>query len=129
MGPSELESQFIRPRSFDALLFSENVGSDPDPFPFWAGTQAHDPGLNLSQFTNTEADKLLTEARQTTDTVLRTKNYVRFQEIINGELPAIFIARSFYIYNVPKKIGGITLGHIVEPSERFLGINHWYFQN
>lgn len=128
VGPAELENQYIRPRTFDALLFSENVGADPDPFPFWHGTQINDPGLNLSGFMNAEADKLLTEARQTTDPVSRAKNYNRFQEIINSELPAIFLARSLYIYNVPKKIGGITLADMVTPSERFLDINHWYYQ-
>ena len=129
VGPNELETQYIRPRSFDALLFSENVGADPDPFPFWHGTQIHDPGLNLSGFVNAEADKLLTDARQTSDPALRIKNYLRFQEIINTELPAIFLARSLYIYNVPKKVGGIELQDIVSPSERFLDINHWYFGN
>jgi peptide/nickel transport system substrate-binding protein len=127
VGPAELETQYIRPRSFDALLFSENVGTDPDPFPFWASSQAHDPGLNLSQFTNTEADKLLTEARRTTDETVRAKDYKRFQEIINGEIPAIFLARSLYIYNVPKKVSGITLDNIVNPSDRFQDIKNWYF--
>ncbi len=127
LGSDELQTQHIRPRSFDALLFSENVGADPDPFAFWHGSQTHDPGLNLSQFQNAEADKLLTEARQTTDEAVRTKNYTRFQEIINGELPAIFLARSLYVYNVPKKIQGVNLDNIVHPSERFLDIRHWYF--
>src|SRR5258708_146863 len=129
VGANELEAQYIRPRAFDALLFSENVGADPDPFPFWHGTQTHDPGLNLSGFVNAEADKLLTDARQTSDPVVRAKNYERFQEIINSELPAIFLARSLYIYNAPKKVGGIKLQDIVTPSERFLDVNHWYFKN
>ncbi len=129
VGPAELETNFIRPRTFDALLFSENVGADPDPFPFWHGTQKIDPGLNLSGFVNAEADKLLTDARQTIDTAAREKAYKRFQEIVNSELPAIFLARSLYVYNVPKKIQGINLDNIVTPSERFLDIHHWYFQN
>jgi peptide/nickel transport system substrate-binding protein len=129
VSPAELEANYIRPRNFDALLFSENVGADPDPFPFWHSTQRVDPGLNLSGFTNTEADKLLTEARQTTDEAVRAKDYIRFQEIVNTELPAIFLARSLYVYNVPKKIQGISLDNIVTPSERFLDINHWYFSN
>ncbi|MBX4187087.1 MAG: peptide ABC transporter substrate-binding protein [Candidatus Doudnabacteria bacterium] len=128
VGPAELENQYIRPRSFDALLFSENVGADPDPFPFWHGTQIHDPGLNLSGFVNTEADKLLTEARQTSDSAVRARNYIRFEEIINSELPAIFLARSLYIYNVPKKVSGIDLHYIVQPADRFQDLNHWYFR-
>lgn len=125
----ELEQDYIRPRSFDALLSSENVGADPDPFSFWQTSQAHDPGLNLSGFSNTEADKLLTEARQTSDVNVRTRDYMRFQEIINDQLPAIFLVRSLYIYNVPKKLKGINLIDIIHPSERFLNINRWYFDN
>ncbi|MEO8065462.1 MAG: ABC transporter substrate-binding protein [Candidatus Doudnabacteria bacterium] len=125
----DLESQYIRPRAFDALLFSENVGADPDPFPFWHSSQSRDPGLNLSGFTNAEADKLLTEARQTSDPSIRTRDYLRFQEIINDQLPALFLVRSLYIYNVPKNLQGINLTDIIHPSERFLDVNRWYFQN
>ncbi len=123
----DLEDQYIRPRAFDALLFSENVGSDPDPFAFWDSSQSHDPGLNLSGFSNTEADKLLTQARQTTDTTLRQKNYQRFAEILNDQLPAIFLVRSIYLYNVPKNLQGIDLTNIIHPSERFLNLNQWYY--
>ncbi|HTL39311.1 MAG TPA: peptide ABC transporter substrate-binding protein [Methylomirabilota bacterium] len=128
-APDELEQNYIRPRQFDALLFSENIGADPDPYPFWHSSLAHDPGLNFSGFSNPEADKLLTEARQTNDGNIRTQDYLRFQEIINDELPAIFLVRSLYIYNVPKKIQGINLNEIIEPSDRFLDINKWYVTN
>ncbi len=123
----DLETQYIRPRAFDALLFSENVGADPDPFPFWQTSQSHDPGLNLSGFSNTEADKLLTEARQTSNADVRAKDYKRFQQIINDQLPAVFLVRSIYIYNTPKALQGIRLEDIIHPSERFLDVNHWYF--
>ena len=128
-APDELEQTYIRPRQFDALLFSENTGADPDPYPFWHSSLVHDPGLNFSGFANAEADKLLTEARRTSNPAVRTKDYNRFQEIINNELPAIFLVRALYIYNVPKKIQGITLSNIIAPSERFLDINRWYMAN
>ncbi|OGE82159.1 MAG: hypothetical protein A3B95_02730 [Candidatus Doudnabacteria bacterium RIFCSPHIGHO2_02_FULL_43_13b] len=126
VSAADLEQNYIRPREFDALLFSENVGADPDPFPFWHSSQVRDPGLNLSGFTSNEADKLLTDGRQSSDPAVRTKNYLRFQEIINDQLPAIFLVRSLYIYNVPKKIQGIKLSNVIQPSERFMDINHWY---
>jgi peptide/nickel transport system substrate-binding protein len=123
---TDLEQKYIRPRAFDALLFSENTGADPDPFPFWDSTQIHDPGLNLSGFSDPEADQLLTEARQTADESLRTKDYLRFQEIINDALPAIFLVRSLYIYDVPKKLQGVDLHNMIQASERFADINKWY---
>ncbi len=125
----ELEQNYIRPRAFEALLFSENIGADPDPFPFWHSTQVRDPGLNLSGFNNSEADRLLTEGRQTADQAVRAKDYQRFQEIINDQLPAIFLVRSLYIYNTPKKVQGITLTNIIQSSERFTNINKWYIED
>jgi peptide/nickel transport system substrate-binding protein len=127
VGSDELELQYIRPRNFDALLFSENIGADPDPFAFWSSSQSHDPGLNLSGFNNTTADKLLTQARQTSDTSVRANDYVQFQQIINDQLPAIFLVRSLYIYSTPKNLQGINLKNVISASERFTDINHWYF--
>lgn len=126
VGNSDLDQQYIRPRNFDALLFSENTGADPDPFAFWHSSQSHDPGLNLASFANTSADKLLTGARATNDVSMRAKDYQQFQLIVTQEIPAIFLDSSVYVYNVPKKIHGINLTTIINPSERFLDIAHWY---
>ncbi len=125
---NELEQNYIRPRSFDALLFSENTGPDPDPFPFWHSSQSHDPGLNFSGFNNANADKLLTEGRQTTDEAKRAAAYQQFQQIINDQLPAVFLTQSLYIYSAPKKIQGINLNHITQSSDRFTDINKWYLE-
>ncbi|MBX4205540.1 MAG: peptide ABC transporter substrate-binding protein [Candidatus Doudnabacteria bacterium] len=123
---SDLQDDYIRPRNFETLLFSENTGADPDPFPFWHSSQSHDPGLNLSGFSNPTVDKLLTEARQTNDTGVRAKDYQQFQDIVTQELPAIFLDSAVYVYTVPRKEQGIDLKTIIHPSERFLDVNHWY---
>ena len=127
VGPKELQDEYIRGRSFDAILTSENTGADPDPFPFWHSSQSHDPGLNLTGFSNAESDKLLTEARKIADTNARAASYSRFQEIINDGLPAIFLTRALYLYNVPKTLQNINLTNIINPSDRFTGVNLWYF--
>ncbi|MGE5392194.1 MAG: ABC transporter substrate-binding protein [Candidatus Saccharibacteria bacterium] len=126
VSAADLEQQYIRPRNFDALLFSENTGADPDPFAFWHSTQTRDPGLNLSGFSNPDVDKLLTGARQTNDTNVRTADYKQFQTIVTNEIPAIFLDSAVYVYNVPKKLQGLDLTTVIHPSERFLDINHWY---
>ncbi len=126
VSSQELDQQYIKPRNFDVLLFSENTGADPDPYPFWHSSQSRDPGLNLSGFSNPEADRLLTAARQTNDPNVRGQNYSQFQNIISNEIPAIFLDSAVYVYNVPKKIQGIDLDTIIHPSERFLGVNNWY---
>ena len=122
----ELEQNFLRPRQYEALLFSENIGPDPDLFAFWHSSQRQDPGLNLAMFSNREADKLLEEARSNSDPKFREPRYRRFQEILVEEVPAIFIVKSTYVYGVNTKIKGINLTNIVNQSERFLDVNKWY---
>ena len=104
----------------------KNTGPDPDPYVFWHSSQSHDPGLNLSGFSNATADKLLTEAHTTNDVNVRTKDYMQFQDIITQEIPAIFLTNAQYVYAVPKKEKGISLSTIIYPSERFLDVKDWY---
>ena len=126
VSPSDLQDNYIRPRNFDALLFSENTGADPDPFAFWHSSQFHDPGLNLSGFSNSAADKLLTDARLTNDQTVRAKDYMQFQDIVTQEIPAIFLDSAEYVYTVPKKEQGIDLTKMILPSERFMDVRNWY---
>jgi peptide/nickel transport system substrate-binding protein len=122
---ADLNTQHIRSRNYDALLYSENI-ADNDPFIYWHSSQIKDPGLNLSNFSNAESDKLLTAARQTANTEERITSYSQFQNIITSELPAIFLNRSLYIYNVPDKFKNIGQNILTFPSERFSNIKNWY---
>jgi len=122
----ELQQNFVRPRAYDAILFSEATGGDPDPFAYWHSSQRQDPGLNLSMFTSKEADQLINEARTNFDPAYRSSRYLRFQELIVNDIPAIFTVNSLYVYGVSSKIQGIKLENIVDPSQRFLDIADWY---
>lgn len=125
---SDLEEKFIRPREYELLLFSENVGADPDPYPFWHSSQLRDPGLNLSTFSNRTADKLLIEARANIPAEERAAKYRQFQEIFVGDVPAIFLNRSVFVYNLPENLKGVNLNTVYTPSERFAGLDEWYIE-
>lgn len=128
VSAAELQTNYIRTRNFDALLFAENTGADPDPFPFWHSSQARDPGLNLSGFANADVDKLLLAARQTNDVNVRAANYQQFQTIVLDAIPAVFVDSAVFVYNLPKKIKGFEQTTIIHPSERFSDVNKWYIE-
>lgn len=125
---ADLEGKFIRPRNYELLLFAENVGADPDPYPFWHSSQVRDPGVNFTNFSDRTADKLLVDARVNIPAEDRAAKYKQFQEIFVGDVPAIFITRSVYTYNIPTSVQGVTLGTVTTPSERFANINEWYIE-
>ena len=122
----ELQQEHIRPRDYEALLFGQVVGIDPDPFSFWHSSQKKDPGLNLALYDNKTADKLLEEARQTLDSQARAEKYVLLQETISDDIPAIFLYSPTYLYPVSKNIKGISEGKIADPSWRFSDVTEWY---
>ena len=125
---AEIQQNYIRPREYQALLFGEVLGSDPDPFAFWHSSQKRDPGLNLSLYDNKEVDKLLAEAQKTFDSEARAKKYEEFQKLVIEDVPVVFLYNSFYLYPISKKIKGIEIENIPLPSKRFSGIENWYIK-
>jgi len=125
---SDLNQNVIRPRKYDALIFGEILGHDPDPFAFWHSSQRNDPGLNIALYANITVDKLLEEARKTKDREGRISKYLKFKEEIKNDIPAVFLYSPSYIYITPKSLNGLETKNITLPSERFNNINKWYLK-
>ncbi|MFC1622444.1 ABC transporter substrate-binding protein [Patescibacteria group bacterium] len=123
-----IKTEIIKTRNFEILLFGEIVGIDPDPYPFWHSSQAGENGLNLANFVNREADKVLVEARQITDPEKRRDKYIHFQNILNNYLPAIFLYTPKYIYPMSDNIKGIEVTNISAPTDRFSNITNWFIK-
>lgn len=121
-----MQTQSIRPREYEALLFGEVLTLNPDPFSFWHSTQRKDPGLNLAMYSNKKVDGLLEIARQEIDPEIKASKYEEFQKIIVNEIPAIFLYSPNYIYAMLPKIKGMDTQAINTPSQRFENINKWY---
>lgn len=123
-----VQADVIRPRNYDALLYGEVLGADPDPYPFWHSTQTRDPGVNLALYKDRAADKLLEEARKTTDTQARSAIYQKFQEQLIEDLPAIFLYSPLYTYATRGTLRGTMLEALPLPSERFTTVSSWYMR-
>ena len=123
---AEIQQDYIRSREYEALLFGEVLGAEPDPFAFWHSTQKRDPGLNLALYQNALVDALLIDARKTLDPTKRAEKYKEFQKLVVDDAPAIFLYNPYYLYPVSKKVKGIEIENISVPSKRFSGIEKWY---
>jgi len=118
--------QTIKDRDYDALLYGEALGSEPDLYPFWHSSQIKDPGLNLSEYQNKDADQLLKEARETLDPAIKQQKYERLQDTIISDAPALFLYNPDYIYWVSEKVKGVDTTKIIDPAKRFSNIENWY---
>jgi len=122
---SELKD-LIKNRDYDALLYGQALGSEPDLYPFWHSSQIVDPGLNLSKYQNKDVDQLLKEARETLNSNTKAQKYEKLQDKILLEVPALFLYNPDYLYWTSKKIQGIDTTKIVDPAKRFINIENWY---
>jgi len=118
----------IKNRSYDALLYGEALGIEPDLYPFWHSSQKIDPGLNLSSYENKSADQLLKEARETLDDSVKQQKYEKLQDVIINDAPALFLYNPDVIYWVSENVKGINTTKIVDPAKRFVNITNWYLK-
>lgn len=121
-----LIQEHIRPRDFDLLLISQNLGADPDLYPFWHSTQASDPGLNFSGFSDRRVDKYLESGRANSDPKTRADKYIAATQILWDEVAAIFLVRPNYVYGVSRDVKGVKDSQLVDPKNRFWDICDWY---
>lgn len=123
---AELNTSVIRPREYDAILFGEVIGREPDLYAFWHSSQRNDPGLNLSLYANAKADTLLSQARATTKREDRDKLYTEFADLILKDQPAVFLYAPDFLYVFPKNVIGVRVGSLTTPAERFDNVYQWY---
>ncbi len=123
---SDLNTNVIRPRDYDALLFGEVVGRSADVYAFWHSSQRNDPGLNLALYANAKTDKLLADARKEIDPELREADLARFEETIKNDRPAVFLYAPMFLYATPRDLYGVSLGSLTSASERFLNVYEWH---
>lgn len=125
---NDLNQNVIRARNYDALLFGEVVGRSLDLFAFWHSSQRDDPGLNIAMYANSKMDGLLEKARAESDTHKREELHIKIAEIMESDIPAIFLYSPDFIYMLPKHIKGADLQLIATPSERFASVHKWYVE-
>lgn len=90
-------------RDFDMFTMGWSLSADPDPHGIWfSEVPWNDPG-----FYNERSDELILEGRQTMEQEKRQEIYAEWQQIINYELPYIFLNYSVAISAVNQRIKGI----------------------
>lgn len=125
---SDLNRDIIRPRNYDVLLFGESLGHDMDLYPFWHSSQRIDPGLNISLYTNINADKLIEETRTSLDPAQREEKIKELTREISKDVPAVFTYTPEFIYLLNPRIKNTAMDGITSLSDRFAGIKDWYIE-
>jgi len=126
MDLGALQQTAIRPRNYDVLLYGQDLGVDSDVYSYWHSSQVSDPGLNVSNYSSAEVDKLLEAGRIAKDSEYRQSRYAAFLQAWSKDLPAIILYTPFYNYAQSDALHGFSAQKISEPSDRFYNVEKWY---
>jgi len=126
-GLTELVRDTIEQRAYQALLFVDVAGQDPDPYDTWHSSNRGGQGGNLAQYSDVRVDAILFEAR-TEPLTQRDALYEEFQEIFAQEVPAIplYVSRALYVQDTD--LSGVRLGQLAEPGDRFWQVQEWFLK-
>lgn len=124
-GASQLVQDFLLPRQYQAAIFGWDPGPDPDPYPAWHSSQVADQGRNIAAYISDEADRVLEEARKTTDLDKRQALYFTFQQIFYEDVPSLLLYYPLYTYFVSEQVEGIQLGTLFNSGSRFANVHQW----
>lgn len=122
----KVQNEIIKPRQYQALLFGEVIGIEPDLFHFWHSSQKKDTGLNLAAYEKIDVDRLLAGALEDMDNASRMQKYTQAAGLIAADLPAIFLFSPNYLFVADSAIKNVKLDVLNAPANRFSQINAWY---
>lgn len=117
-------ADLIKNKNYQALLYTQDIGPDPDVYAFWSSSQP----FNLAGYSNSEVDKILESARLLTSYEERILEYQKFQALVAADSPAAFLYSPSYIYVHTKRVKGFDGENISAPDDRFASINNWYIK-
>lgn len=120
-----LQRSYIAPRNYDVLLYGLNAGIDLDLYPYWHSSQVKSPGLNVSQYSSSVADKALESARATTDARVRQVRISSFLETWSKDDPAVMLYTPNYLHVTQDDVRGMVDGQLVTPADRFYNVHNW----
>ncbi len=126
--PARFQADKLRGRNYEALVYGEITGQDPDLHPFWHSSQVGETGLNLALWKNSKADELMVKSRAALTQDDRNAAQNEIQGLIAEDLPAIFLYSPTYIHAVSRRFGGIETKILDQPAGRLANIADWYVE-
>ena len=123
---SDLRRDFLAPRQYQAAIFGWDPGPDPDPYPVWHSSQVEPPDSgNIAGYQNEDTDRLIEEARLTTDLDKRQTLYYTFQQVFFEDVPSVLLYYPAFTYFVAEEVQNIELGTLFLTSSRFANATQW----
>lgn len=120
-----LRRDFLQERRYEAAVAGWDQGLDPDPYFAWHSSQMGTAGLNIANYSDPIADRLIEEARQRSSAEVRLDMYHQFQEIWHRFAPSVVVAYPRYTYIQSDGIDSDIPEFLPAAHLRFTNIHDW----
>lgn len=124
--PTTIERRLLKPRSYQALLYTIVYGAATDPYPFWHSAERVDPGLNLAMYSNADVDRTIETYRQSPTGEGQAQSLATIEQLIVADHPAIFLYSPLRTYLLNEDVNGVEVDRIATTADRFNGLATWY---
>jgi peptide/nickel transport system substrate-binding protein len=118
----------IASHSYDAILYGISIGVDPDVFAYWDSSQAAPsavPGLNLSLYKSSVADKALEQGRTRSGEALRQAKYKVFLSAWQADAPALALYQPRFLYVTRGQLFGFNPTEINNANDIYSNVQNW----
>lgn len=144
---SDLNDALIATRNFEAILYGVETPIDPDRIRLWHSDAIEYPGLNISSYVSEQSgavigssntiervsiiDAALEKAESSLDEEVRKggtgreSGYLKFQEVLMDECPAVFLYHPVFTYATHSRVSGVDLSEMTAPEDRYLSVTKW----
>ncbi len=121
-----INDTILKKRSYEALLFGEQLKNNQDLYSFWHSSESSYPGGNLANVSSQTIDNLLESIRQDLNVESRRQKIKSLEKTIRSTYSTIFLVSPNYLYITQTKLEGFNDFYIQSPSNRFNNVNQWY---
>lgn len=128
MSAAKLIGTRLASHDYQLALVAFDMGPDPDQYTLWHS----DPSPGQLNFSSPELprqdliDKDLQDGRSLTDRGQRAAAYADFQSLMVQAAPAAFLFSPTYDYVLNKRIRGVQINPVIDPSDRLEYVSRWY---
>ncbi|MBX3080681.1 MAG: peptide ABC transporter substrate-binding protein [Anaerolineae bacterium] len=114
--------------NFDAALVELNLEpfADPDPYSLWRQSPA-EGGLNFGGLNERRLSEIMEAARREPNGITRASLYQQFQQLFCDRAAAIPLFYPAYFYGVDRRLTGVQIGFMSDPSDRFRTLRDWRY--
>jgi peptide/nickel transport system substrate-binding protein len=125
LSSDELQASHIQTHSYQVLLYTINLGADPDVFAYWHSSQAKANGFNFSEYKSKVADESLEAGRTRLDSRLRAAKYQAFLKQWRTDAPALALINQYTFYLQAPDAQTFTNKMLVVPTARYSSVEKW----